>query len=296
MYKKSQFLAWMIIFIIISFLSSCKPNSLSPQSGDVERMTGYLTLQDGRLIEYKILIPRRWNDEEKYEYRKDGNINYFDYTANPKHALFVIAAFPEAQWLETRKEQKYSEVVFSQEGIVIIYNVVLDNPYTGVQAEDFQRMLDQAKSVAGSLSASIISTSDDMETARNTLLSFFDQLSAGNYAKAAELYGGTYENLIEMNPDIDQNDHTVLLENACTINGFMCLKIKDIVREEQTWPDLFTFTVEFSNPDGTLLEISDCCGTSGLENSAQSRFEYRVGRIPQLGNIFLVQTLPVYIP
>ncbi len=296
MLKKRPMLAWMIIFIIVSLLPACKTNSLSPQSGDVERMTGYLTLQDGRLIEYGILIPRSWTEEEKFEYRKDGNINYYDYTANPKHTLFVIAAFPEEQWQETRKELKYSQVLFSQDEIVIVYNVALDNPYSGAQAEDFQQMAGQVKSVAGSLTASMISTSDEMEMARNTLLSFFDQLSAGNYTKAAELYGGTYENLIEMNPEINSNDHAALLESACMINGFKCLQVKDVVRQEQTWPDLFTFTLEFSNPDGTLLEISDCCGTSGLEETNQSSFEYRVARVPQAGNIFLVQTLPVYLP
>ncbi len=110
------------------------------------------------------------------------------------------------------------------------------------------------------------------------------------------MYGGTYENLIEMNPEINSNDHAALLESACMINGFKCLQVKDVVRQEQTWPDLFTFTLEFSNPDGTLLEISDCCGTSGLEETNQSSFEYRVARVPQSSNIFLVQTLPVYLP
>jgi hypothetical protein len=282
--------------MIISVLPACKSNSPSPQSGNVEQMTGYLTLQDGRLIEYGILIPRSWTEEEKFEYRKDGNVNYYDYTANPKHNLFVIAAFPEVQWQETRKELKYSEVVFSQEGIVIVYNVVLDNPYTGAQADDFQQMLGQVKSVAGSLTTSIISTSDEMERARNTLLTFFDKLSTANYAEAAGFYGGTYENLIEMNPTTDPNDRAALLEQACTINGFKCLQVKEVVHEEQTWPDLFTFILEFMNPDGNLFVLYDCCGPRGLEKPIQSRFEYRVGRVPQLGNVFLVQTLPVYMP
>lgn len=138
--------------------------------------------------------------------------------------------------------------------------------------------------------------SADLAKARGALTAFFDALNGGQYAKAAELYGGSYEELIDMNPDTDPNDHAALLENACAINGFQCLKVKGIVQEVQDWPDTFTFTLEFSNPDGGLFVLGPCCGASETDTLPRSRFEFTVMRVLQAGNTFRVQRLPVYVP
>jgi len=291
-----------LLIVSLALLVACAPASISPkpispiQSSDTEPMSGYLTLQDGRLVEYKILIPKDWNEEEKIEYRKEGNTNYFDYRANPKYTLFSIAAFTEAVWQEIKQEPGHGEQLLTQDGIVYVYNIALDNPYAGSQAEEFQKMAEQVQNVVSSLSASIISTAAEMEEARNVLVTFFNLLSEGNYAEATELYGGTYENLSDMNPEVDPNDHAALLKNACAINGFQCLQIKEIVQEIQDSPTTFIFTLEFSNPDGSLFVLNACCGATGTETPPQSRFDYIVNRVPQLGNIFLVQWLPVYVP
>ncbi len=294
MNKNRSLLVWIIILIAIWILPACKPGSPSQTSGDVERMTGYLTLQDGRLVEYRIMIPRSWIDEEVYIYRKEGKINYFDYNVEPKESLFSITALSEAEWQQAQQELGHGEKIVSQGGITLVYNVALANPYQGPQAEQFQQLVGEVKNVLGSLTMTVISTPAEMELARITLLDFYEQLSMGNYAKAVELFGGQYENLIDMNPDTDPGDYTALLEQACTINGFECLMVKEIVREEQSWPDLFTFTLTFANPDGSLFERSACCGADETQDPTVSQFQMRVGKTPD-GN-FKVFDMPVYVP
>ena len=157
-------------------------------------------------------------------------------------------------------------------------------------------MAGQVKSVAESLYISVSSNRHDIEKARLTLITFFELLSKGIYVMASELYGGSYKELIEMNPGLDADDHAALLESACTVNGFQCLLLKDIVHAVQDWPDTFTFTVTFLNPDGSLFELGACCGNAATELPPQSSFDFTVMRLPQAGDLFLVQRLPVYLP
>jgi len=43
----------------------------------------------------------------------------------------------------------------------------------------------------------------DIAHARHALYAFFNELSEGNYAQAAQLYCGSYESLISFNPELD---------------------------------------------------------------------------------------------
>ena len=134
---------------------------------------------------------------------------------------------------------------------------------------------------------------DDLALARAALGAFFDALNGSQYAKAEALYGGGYEELAAMNPSIDPNDRAALLENACTVNGYQCLKVKNIVQQTQTAPDSFAFTVEFANVDGGLFGLGPCCSGAGTVAPPQSEFAYTVLKV---GDAFQVQGLPVYVP
>jgi len=141
-----------------------------------------------------------------------------------------------------------------------------------------------------------IPSAENEMLARAVLVAFFDALNGGWYAEAAVQYGGSYEGLIDMNPDVDPNDHAALLERACTTNGFQCLRVKEIVQQVQDSPDSYTFTIEFLNPDGSLFVRGACCGASETDMPPQSRFDVVVMSVPQAGNALRVQNLPVYVP
>lgn len=137
-------------------------------------------------------------------------------------------------------------------------------------------------------------TSLDKANALNSLTAFFAYLDEGSYEKASDLYGGEYEDLLSMNPDIASGDVVSLWQNACEVNGFQCLQTRSVNFEEQVSSNEWKFLVEFANPNGSLFKLGSCCGADTSEMPPQTQFEYIVRKTVQ--GEFLVMTLPVFVP
>jgi hypothetical protein len=134
----------------------------------------------------------------------------------------------------------------------------------------------------------------DNELAKKTLLDFLDDLSNGNFDQAALLYAGSYENMQSNNPDLDPGNHTGLLENACTQNGYQCLKVQSAELDQQTSESEFVFKVSFFNRDGTLLVLGPCCGANATQDPPRSIFYLKVVKTDK--GKFVVMDLPPYQP
>lgn len=137
-------------------------------------------------------------------------------------------------------------------------------------------------------------TPDESIHARETLVLFFDHLSTGEFQEASELYGGSYDVLIDNNPALDPNDHAALLRNACLVNGFQCLEVRSALPQKQASAREFKFLVEFNNPDGSLFARGQRCGAGETGMPDQSQFGFTVQRYS--GGVYLVTDLPVYVP
>jgi hypothetical protein len=137
-------------------------------------------------------------------------------------------------------------------------------------------------------------TSSETELAVRALGAFFSHLQAGEYGQAAGLYGGTYDIMIDHNPEIDPDDHAALFRNACTVNGAQCLETGRVVLERQPSPTEFKFTVEFKNEDGSLFELGPCCGEAETDHTPQSVFVYTV--MKSTADDYVVMEMPVYAP
>ena len=142
------------------------------------------------------------------------------------------------------------------------------------------------------LLAGCTSVSNDQESAHQVLVDFFQYLSSAQYEDAAKLFAGDYEVLRGNNPGVGSQDYIQLLQNACQFNGFQCLPVLTSEFKEQKG-DIQVFTVEFSNPDGSLFVLGPCCGADETEQPPQSQFEFRVQK---MGGDFKVLDLPVYVP
>ena len=133
---------------------------------------------------------------------------------------------------------------------------------------------------------------EDLVGARAALTAYFDALNAGRYDEAAQLYGGGYAVLVEDNPSISADDHAALFEAACKVNGFQCLKIKEIIKDNQPSFDLSGFVVQFAASDGTVFKQPAIEG-NGTQQPERTDFEYSVRKV---AGKFLVQELPPYVP
>lgn len=136
----------------------------------------------------------------------------------------------------------------------------------------------------------------------HTLVDFLSYLNQGDYEKAAQLYGGSYETMLEQNPVVDPADHIALLENACTINGVQCLQVSSAGpasagpygTDETARMDEFEYQVEFIDATGAPFVLGPCCGGNATDFPPQSVFYFTV--VKANDGRFLVMDMPPYMP
>ena len=133
----------------------------------------------------------------------------------------------------------------------------------------------------------------NISSAQDTLVSFFSLLAYRACAQAASLYGGGYDTLLSMNPDLTADDPGLIWQRACEVNGFQCLEIKQVLSAETVGVDEYHFVVQFMNQDDSLFELNPDANGNTTQISPQSEFEYIVKRDE---GRFTVRTLPVYVP
>ena len=255
--------------------------SYVPQPEDGKPMTalGYSLLEHGRL--------GLWREISRGSYTKEaldlaGETIDYEIALQPGEVEAVFGRVVEAQVGEVNavyddghqvsdKNIKDGFVFFADEGA---YPVVLN-----VIGKDGQ-VLD---TVELKLMESV---------AMESLTQFFAELHDGSYTEAAQLYGGSYQELADMNTLIDPTDYAALWKNACKVNGFQCLNVGSIGPKGKTATGEFIFLVEFIDEQGNTFQREPCCGESG--SSTQSAFEYRVKKTQ--GGQFKVMDMPVYVP
>ncbi len=162
-----------------------------------------------------------------------------------------------------------------------------------VAGEDEMRAITELANELVTLASAPIDPAQ-LQAARQVLQEYFDRLNAADYPGAAALFGGGYEPLTGMNPEIAPDAHAALFEAACTTNGYRCdLRIAAV---SETYPmdaDAFHFVIHLSNPDGSPFILGPCCGADPALTPPVKAFAYEVYRF---GEQYLVWDLPVYVP
>lgn len=116
---------------------------------------------------------------------------------------------------------------------------------------------------------------DQSENGRMVLMDYFRALNDGRYADAAGLYGGSYQALREMNPDLPADSYAALWERGCQVNGLQCLPVLSATFKEQVG-STYIYNVEFKAADGGRFVLGPCCGEDPASTTPVHRFEYRV--------------------
>lgn len=132
-----------------------------------------------------------------------------------------------------------------------------------------------------------------MDEAHDVLVNFLTLLHNKNYAEAAPLYGGEYEQLQVFNTQIDPSDHVALWIWACDNQLLQCLEVRSATFKELRG-DSYVFQVEFSKPDGSLFVLGPCCGANETEMPPVFQFEYTVSRNAE--HQYVVMNTPPYVP
>jgi hypothetical protein len=133
----------------------------------------------------------------------------------------------------------------------------------------------------------------DANTAEGALIEFFQALSDGNYEKAARLYGGSYEQLWAMNPQIDPDDLAGLWQAGCEVNGLVCLPVGRVLEVRPSSEDEMLVVVEFLEKDGSVFILGPCCGAEEGAAAPLSAFGFPVRMQNGFGQIM---DIPALIP
>jgi hypothetical protein len=131
-------------------------------------------------------------------------------------------------------------------------------------------------------------TSDE-EQARNALINFFDDLSQGNYTKAAALIEVPFDNYLrEPLPDESIQDYW---EYLCAY--LWCLPVAEITEVQKVSESEYLFYVVFMSFDGTRFEIGACCGGDPAATPPVWQFAYPVQKIE---GVWKVMRTPLFTP
>ena len=133
----------------------------------------------------------------------------------------------------------------------------------------------------------------DASAVESTLTDFFKALSDGNYERAVQLFGGSYESLRAMNPQSDPDDLVGLWKLGCEVNGLVCLPVNRVIETHALSETETLFVVEFLAEDGQVFTLSPCCGAQEGTAAPQSAFEFRVRTQNEFS---LIEDIPALIP
>lgn len=127
------------------------------------------------------------------------------------------------------------------------------------------------------------------EEAGNALISFFANLSAGNYAAAADQFGGDMSEYAR--EPMQGESEQAYWEYVCEF--LWCLPIAEITDVEQVSAEEYLFHAIFVMPDGRRFEIGACCGADPAANPPVWQFAYPVQKID---GIWKVMRGPLFTP
>jgi DNA-binding CsgD family transcriptional regulator len=206
-------------------------------------------------------------------------------------------------WRQSMKTRKILYIGFGLIALICIGYLIFTNlPTSDTQIDINAADPEISLVVSSSPTSSQPELDSDEQLGLHVLVDFLTYLYQGDFEKAAQLYGGTYEAMIDQNPQIDPANHVALLKNACTINGMLCMRIHTagpttagpFSENEINNRTEFKYQVEFLDMAGSLYVLGPCCGASATDSPPQSIFYFNV--VKGENNTFLVMDMPPYSP
>ena len=99
---------------------------------------------------YSINIPADWKD--KYLVEEKSNSTSFSYHPNPfsayKYSLFSITVYSKNDWEQIKQEPGYHGTeIASKDDLVFVYVISLDNPHTGSERDEYQKMAEDVNEI-----------------------------------------------------------------------------------------------------------------------------------------------------
>jgi len=97
---------------------------------------------------YSIRLPESWKG--KYFIEEKDNTTSFVYnpSSGTKYNLFSIVVYPNSEWQQLKSEPGFHGTeITAKDDLVFVYAISLDNPYTGEEGDEYQKMAGEVNSI-----------------------------------------------------------------------------------------------------------------------------------------------------
>jgi hypothetical protein len=140
--------------------------------------------------------------------------------------------------------------------------------------------------------------SEQIDTARQVLLTYLDDLNQGKYADAAGLYysdridanSPDYQFLKKNHPSLALDNVAAVLKVLCEDKRFPCAKFRDIVYQGSFAGNGLSFYIEYAAPDGSAMVSPIPC--SGVPSTCEPVTAFLFNLIPASDGSYKLSSLP----
>ncbi len=135
------FIALLIVLGVVYFIYSSFGPSKKEESSKKE-------IYQNSAYGYSISIPERWKGRYRIEEKADQTNFIYQSLSSPEYNIFSIAAYPKSKWQEIKSGAGYGgEEIISEDDLVFVYAISLDNPYMGEEGDRYQKMVQDVNNI-----------------------------------------------------------------------------------------------------------------------------------------------------
>jgi len=109
--------------------------------------------------------------------------------------------------------------------------------------------------------------------AQMALNNFLSHLEMKQYQQATQYFGGSYDYLKELNPNINNTSAHNYLKHFCESNSGICLPFT-IKSQKKIDENVFVFQVQYFEDNGQLF--INGCGCGGIDQEKKDKFNFSV--------------------
>jgi len=139
-----------LIFIIIALLIVVGVGYFVYQSStpNYQQKSASGEIYNNLVYSYSLNLPESWKGKYLIEERDNTTSFIYNPSSGTKYNLFSIVVYPNSEWQQLKSEPGFHGTeIIKKDDLVFVYVISLDNPYTGNEGDEYERMAGEINSI-----------------------------------------------------------------------------------------------------------------------------------------------------
>jgi hypothetical protein len=228
---------------------------------------------------FTLTFPQTWKEyitkNRVLDWGTSGTSDSIDFGFSFLDSIFNVSVHSKSQWQKIVSTEDSKPIYLGENSQYIFgYTRAKDQTSDNYDYSIAIRMLDVKDIVK-----TFIATADESESAKNTLIAFFDYLSKNEFEAAANLFSLDPQ-FTPLEEFATGNNQAEVLKNYCQAVG-TCLKT-NVLSVKKATNDEYHLVVEFVNKDDSIYVFGPCCGATEEEMPSKNKFDFTVKLYPHI--------------